>query len=82
MSVVSGVGEACARAVGATLSIFHSTVSDSAPSVTVAISVCVPAGRFSAPRSRLRLLAGFGTAVPLSVQVTGRTRSAGWLVST
>ena len=69
-------------AVGSTLSIFHSTESVSAPSVTVARSVCVPTGRFSAPRSSVRRLAGFGTAAPLSVQVTGRTRSAGWLVLT
>ena len=69
-------------AVGSTLSTFHSTESESAPSVTVAFSVCVPTGMFSVARSSVRLLAGFGIAAPLSVQVTGRTRSAGWLVFT
>ena len=67
-------------AVGSTLSIFHSTVSETAPSVTLATSVCVPTGRFSVPRSSVRLLVGFGTSVPFSVHVTGRTLSAGWLV--
>ena len=47
-------------AVGTTLSIFHSTRVGEAPSVTFAVSVCVPGGRVSAPRSRLRLLVGFG----------------------
>ena len=81
VTVVSGVDRRRA-AVGATLSIFHSTLSDGAPSVTLATSVEVPAGTVIAPRSRLRRLAVFGSSAPFSVHVTGRTRSAGWLVST
>ena len=80
-SLVSGA-DSRRGAVGGVLSIFHSTESDIAPSVTVAFSVCVPAVRFSFSRSRLRLLVGLATVTPLIDHVTGRTRSAGWFVST
>ena len=83
--VVNGA-DSLRGAVGAALSTVHSTRSETPPgsagSVTVAASRWVPAGRPSAPRSRRRLLCGFGSGEPLSDHATSRMRSVGWLVST